>query len=79
MGVHEQLAPGLRSLLNIAGPLASFVQNLHGLRKPGKIRIEEFLGAAPKNFRWSALIAAIVTKSDSTAGLRASRVRIPTR
>lgn len=35
--------------------------------------------AAPKDYRWSALIAGIVTRSGSTAGLRASRVRSPTR
>lgn len=35
--------------------------------------------AESKNYRWSALIAAIVTRSDSTAGLRASRARSPAR
>ena len=49
MGMHKQLAPGFGSLLNIAGPFASFVHNLYGFREPGKIRIKEFFGAAPEN------------------------------
>jgi hypothetical protein len=35
--------------------------------------------AESKNYRWSALIAGIITRSDSTAGLRAFRARSPAR
>ncbi|HSP67301.1 MAG TPA: DUF1592 domain-containing protein [Bryobacteraceae bacterium] len=60
--------------------LAYAVKGQHGTPPEDMPTVRAVLReAAPKDYRWSALIAGIVTRSGSTAGLRASRVRSPAR